>query len=129
MKIPRDVLLDLLPLYLAGEAREETRALVERHLGTDAELGRIAERMKVNPPIDVPGLEAPDSEMKAFARMKYLVFQRTVFLLLAVASTAFFAVAMGFLIDTHPTAGPTSFVLTVIFWVAFWINGRRLSRL
>ena len=129
MTISRDVLLDLLPLYLAGEAREGTRALVERHLKTDTELGRIAERMKANPPIDVPCVEVPDSEMKAFARMKHLMFQRNVFLMLAVVSTAFFAVAMGFLLDSHPTAGPISFLLTVIFWIVFWINGRRLAKL
>ena len=114
-----------------GQSRRTLSMAARSHSTSRTSWSRADARFstRLNPPIDVPGLEAPDSEMKAFARMKYLVFQRTVFLLLAVASTAFFAVAMGFLIDTHPTAGPTSFVLTVIFWVAFWINGRRLSRL
>jgi len=35
MKVPREVILDLMPLYLAGEASAETRALVEEHLRAD----------------------------------------------------------------------------------------------
>ena len=30
MKVTRDVVTDLLPLYLAGDASEDTRALVEK---------------------------------------------------------------------------------------------------
>jgi anti-sigma factor RsiW len=36
--LSRHVVLDLLPLYLAGEVSDETRALVDAYLATDAEL-------------------------------------------------------------------------------------------
>jgi anti-sigma factor RsiW len=42
MKITRDIVLDLLPLYLAGEASADTRALVEEYVQTDPELRACA---------------------------------------------------------------------------------------
>jgi anti-sigma factor RsiW len=38
MSVPREVVLDLLPLYVAGEASPASRALVEEYLQGDAEL-------------------------------------------------------------------------------------------
>ncbi|MGD2146149.1 MAG: zf-HC2 domain-containing protein [Anaerolineae bacterium] len=42
-QIERNVILDLLPLYLAGEASPDTRALVEEYLASDPELAETAE--------------------------------------------------------------------------------------
>jgi len=44
-EISRDVVLDLLPLYLAGEVSEETAALVKKHLESDPELAETAKEM------------------------------------------------------------------------------------
>ena len=44
MEITRNVILDLLPLYLADEVSADTRALVEKYLETDPELANIAEQ-------------------------------------------------------------------------------------
>ena len=38
MTLPRDVILDLLPLYLSGDASDTTRALVDEYLRGDPEL-------------------------------------------------------------------------------------------
>jgi anti-sigma factor RsiW len=43
-EITREVILDLLPLYLAGEGSPATRSLVERYLETDPELARFAKQ-------------------------------------------------------------------------------------
>ena len=40
MNVTREVILDLLPLYLAGEASPATRALVEEYLKQDSELAQ-----------------------------------------------------------------------------------------
>ncbi|MFN7977858.1 MAG: hypothetical protein U0P30_06950 [Vicinamibacterales bacterium] len=42
MNVTRDVVIDLLPVYLAGEASADTRALVEAFLATDPPLARLA---------------------------------------------------------------------------------------
>jgi hypothetical protein len=38
MEITRNVILDLLPLYLADEVSDDTRLLVEKYLETNPEL-------------------------------------------------------------------------------------------
>ncbi len=40
MRVTRDVILDLLPIYSAGEASADTRTLVESYLATDPALAR-----------------------------------------------------------------------------------------
>jgi anti-sigma factor RsiW len=43
MTITRDVITDLLPAYLSGEASADTRALVEEMAGRDPDIGRLVE--------------------------------------------------------------------------------------
>ena len=43
MNVTRDVIVDLLPVYLAGEASGDSKPLIEEHLAGDAEL---AERLR-----------------------------------------------------------------------------------
>ena len=42
MKITRNVILDLLPIYVAGEASADTRALMESYLASDPEAAELA---------------------------------------------------------------------------------------
>jgi hypothetical protein len=49
MQISRNVILDLLPVYLAGEASEDSRVLVEEYLQTDQELARIVAESNKTP--------------------------------------------------------------------------------
>jgi len=44
-EVTNNVILDLLPLYLAGEVSEDTAALVKKHLETDPELAETAKQM------------------------------------------------------------------------------------
>ncbi len=44
-EVTRDVALDLLPLYLAGEVSEDTAALVKECIESDPELAEIAKQM------------------------------------------------------------------------------------
>jgi len=44
-EVTKEVILDLLPLYLAGEVSAETAALVKKHLETDPELAETAKEM------------------------------------------------------------------------------------
>jgi anti-sigma factor RsiW len=46
MKVTRDVVYDLLPSYFAGDASDDTRALVEAYFETDPEFGRMAARFQ-----------------------------------------------------------------------------------
>jgi hypothetical protein len=46
MKVTRDVIYDLLPTYFAGDASEDTRALIDAFFASDPEFGRMAERFR-----------------------------------------------------------------------------------
>jgi len=45
MEISRQVILDLLPVYIAGEASDDTRRLVESELATDSGLAAAAREL------------------------------------------------------------------------------------
>ncbi len=44
-EVTKDVILDLLPLYLAGEASADTSALVQKYLEADPDLAETAKEM------------------------------------------------------------------------------------
>lgn len=67
--VPRNVILDLLPAYLAGEASQETRALVEEYALNDAEIARMIRAGALEPAIPSPP-PPPDLEMKALKRVR-----------------------------------------------------------
>ncbi len=65
MNVEREVIVDLLPLYAAGELSPQSRRLVEEHLAHDASLRRLAEALKTTngePHMDT-GLKALDREL------------------------------------------------------------------
>ena len=45
MDISRNVIIDLLPLYLADEVSPETRNLIDKYLETDPELAQLAQEI------------------------------------------------------------------------------------
>ncbi len=74
MNVTREVILDLLPLYLAGEASPATRALVEEYLKQDTELAqRIRlqweEGLKRAAPSGLP----PELELRSLRRTRRLL--------------------------------------------------------
>jgi anti-sigma factor RsiW len=46
MEITRDIILDLLPVYLAGGVSDDTRRLVEARLASDASLAAAARHLR-----------------------------------------------------------------------------------
>lgn len=79
MKITRNVILDLLPLYLADEVSEDTRALVEKYLKTDPQLAKVAKQSAATElPGDIPVPITQDDEMKAYQKAQRIIFLTTV---------------------------------------------------
>lgn len=85
MTVTRDVVLDLLPLYLAGEASADTRRLVDAFLATDPQLARIAGDGTAAPP-RLPA--ADDTQARAsLARTRRLLLRRQMAFGVALALT------------------------------------------
>ncbi|MCK4776451.1 MAG: hypothetical protein KAT30_16760 [Candidatus Krumholzibacteria bacterium] len=81
MEITRNVILDLLPLYMAEEASEDSRTLVESFMDTDPELAEMAKRPEITElPDDIPISLTKEDKLIAFREAKRLMFLRTVIL-------------------------------------------------
>jgi len=93
-EITRDVVQDLLPLYLAGEASEDTVALVEAYLEIDAEMAEIARQAANNGLLGkVPVPLRKEDAMEAYASAKRRMIITIVALATVIAITVLFIAA------------------------------------
>ena len=86
MEISRNIILDLLPLYIADEASPETRDLVEQYLENDPDLATIAQKLSASELLkEVPIPITKEHEMEAYEEAK-LQQRRYIITLVAVIS-------------------------------------------
>lgn len=98
MNVTRNVILDLLPLYLADEVSEDTRTLVEEYLETDEELSEVVkqnEELELRDEIPIPLSE--EDEMKAYRKTRWMVFLFAIILAGMMALALFGVLAMFFI--------------------------------
>jgi hypothetical protein len=101
MEITRNVILDLLPLYLAGEVSADTRALIEKYLETDPELAKIAKpSAAMEFPEDIPIPLTKENEMEAYKKSKQLILLGTVALAVVISAAMGLALLAFFLISS-----------------------------
>ena len=71
MSISRNIILDLLPAYIAGEASAETRALIDEYAAGDAQIARLIRSGGTEALPAVQKSALPDSvEMRAMKKMR-----------------------------------------------------------
>jgi anti-sigma factor RsiW len=96
MNITRNVILDLLPLYVADEVSADTRALVEKYLETDSELANVAKKLStMEKPKDIPAPISQNDQMKAYKKARrrqilFAIFLAGVLSILAISILMFF---------------------------------------
>ena len=96
MNITRNVILDLLPLYVANEVSADTRALIEKYLETDSELANVAKQLAtMEKPKDIPAPISQDDKMIAYRKAKrrqilHAIILAAVLSILAITILAFF---------------------------------------
>jgi hypothetical protein len=74
MEITRNVILDLLPLYLANEVSADTHTLIENYLKTDSELAKVAKQLSaMEKPGNVPVPITQDDNLKAYRRARRVI--------------------------------------------------------
>lgn len=120
MNITREVILDLWPLYVAGEASADTRQLVEAFLAANPDVAQELHERPVRPLLEhaVPRLPS-DREAQALRRTKRLLhgFDWTLFLAMIFSGSAFGRI----IADTSWDVSPRNFIVTAAIAVAFWI--------
>jgi len=135
MKVSKETILDLLPLYLAGEASPATRALVEDYLAQDPELAQRVRRSPVDDfshagPLPVP----PELELRTLRRtQRRIILLRWVFAWGLVFSLCALAFQISFspfrlhlLIFDYPAEVGACLALGVGFWILYFLLRARL---
>ena len=132
MNVTREIVKDLLPLYVAGEASEESRAAVEEWLQADPELARLAAILRedtAQPAAELPRASGP----AALAATKALLRRRSWLLALAILFTGLpvsFVFDGGslrfFMLRDAPLASSICLVAALGLWIAFGVVTRRL---
>jgi hypothetical protein len=138
MTVSRDVILDLLPVYLAGEGSPATRELVEAFLKEDPELAqRVRLQWAENFRRIAPSTLPPELELKALSRTRALLGWQKWCFALAIMFTAFslsfqFSFEHGRLTEFRPLlfVYPGTFGvclgLAIALWAAYIAIRRRL---
>jgi hypothetical protein len=86
MKITKNVILDLLPLYLADEVSEDTRNLIEVYLDSDEELTALVKQSAaMELPSDIPVLLTQEDKMKTYKKTRWLLILTIVSLSILIA--------------------------------------------
>ena len=127
MKITRDVILDLLPLYLANEASEDTRTLVEQYLSDDPALTKLVEQSNFQQwDEDIPVPINKEDEMKSFEKTKQLLFQQRMLMGFAIFATLMIVAVRGgedgvrWLWSELPQVGWLLMFVSFVFWAAYF---------
>lgn len=138
MTVTREVILDLLPIYLSGEASVDTQALVESFMKQDPELSKRLrnewmERINAAAPSALP----PELELKTFRRTKILLGRQKWLMGLAIFFTSIAAsfqvdtqgyrlVSFRFLLQSSPVQWALCIGLAVAFWASYFAMRRHL---
>lgn len=139
MEVTRDVIQDLIPVYLEGGASPATRALVEDWLARDPELAASV-RASADAGLPLPPAPAPppDLELRAVARTRSVLFRMRWLFALAwaftvVGSSTELAFTAGHLsgahlaLAGHPILLAGCLGLGVACWIGYFRLRRRLS--
>ncbi len=138
MNVTKEVILDLLPLYIADEASPATRALIEEFMRQDPEL---AERVRLQSADQfaaaAPSALPPDLELRSLHRTRRLLgWQRWLFgfgiffLATSLSNESEFEgwrlKEFHFLLRDYPLEFGACLVLGVACWIAYFGIRRRL---
>jgi anti-sigma factor RsiW len=135
MKVTRDVIRDLLPLHLAGEASAGTRTLVEEFLKDDPEFARsVAHEPGRLMAAEIPPVLTQEDEMRTIAATKRMVRRQSIVFACAILFSAIpftfgstDSRGVRWLWADAPAGAVVSGVIGLLFW-AFYFGMRRALR-
>ena len=139
MNVTREVINDLLPAYLCGEASADSHALVVEFLKNDPEFARLVEQQKKADSQKTELLKgadmnlSPDHDMRTLARTRAMLERRSWLFALALA---FSLVPLSFTFDNNhitwmmlrdvPRMAVMYWATGIGFWIALFVTNRRL---
>jgi hypothetical protein len=127
VNVTRDVVADLWPIYEAGEASADTRALVDEFLASDPS---FAETLRVSPSMSLPAVDLmPDAKLAALKRTRDLVRGNSWLRVLRLVGFVFTLFAFGRIVsDTSWDVSPRAFIADVVLATIAWVSYALLLR-
>jgi hypothetical protein len=136
MNITKDVISDLLPLYVSDECSPDTKLLIDEYLKANPEFAEEVKNILHNPfPSAIPNKLNKGDEMYSLTRTKQLIRRRTYLMALAIfcTLTPFSFLYIGGKIYWLFTESPASAFFYgsfgIFFWIAFFWAKRRTKEL
>ena len=129
MKITRDVITDLLPVYLSGEASQDTKALVDAFLKDDPEFSKLVRENGAILPESQINL-SKENEMDTLLKTQKLLRQRSTYMAFTILFTL---LPLSFYIDAQGmhwmwTDTPVNVAIFTGFAIIFGFQYWRISR-
>jgi hypothetical protein len=132
-EITRDLIVDLLPAYLSGEASKDTIALVENYIKEDPEFARLIKtEAKVIFPNHIP-TPRNEQEMIALRETKRKIRHRSWHMASAIFFSCF-AIAFRFddqgmtwMWQVTPPVAIIFGLLAIMFWILYFHKDRKLK--
>lgn len=139
MNITKDVIMDLLPIYLSGDASADTKALIEEFVRRNPEFARVVEAQKrefdgQHELLAPAGAPPPDHELRTLVRTRSLMERQKWFMAMALMMTAFpfsFVVSGGHLafliLRDQPLLAAGAWLGAAMLWIQYWRGRQRLQ--
>jgi len=135
MTVTRDVILDLLPLYFAGQVSNDTKTLVDEFLQTDPDFARMSKQFDTLLQDRGTPSDRDVTERRAFERTRMLLKYRnqTIGMAVAYSLLPFAFVFRGgeitwIMMRDKPVVAAAFAATAIACWIAAWIINRRTQR-
>jgi len=136
MQVTRDVILDLAPLYLTGEASADTQALVDDYLAADPDLARWMAEQRAQTFAPLGDTPPPGLEARSLLRTRRRIgVQRWLFgigwYFIALSLTFEYTTRNGHVVEwhliarDHPWVSAACLAITAFCWCAYALMRRR----
>lgn len=124
MKITRDVVNDLWPVYQSGEASADTRALVDEFLAAEPEFARRLRQDESASLLATPVPLAPDHEVKTLNRVRKAMLRKNwpLFFAMLFSAMAFARIVSDTSFDVSPRRFIATAAVAAVCWIWFFVG-------
>jgi len=138
MNVTQNVVMDLLPLYLSGEASPDTTNLIEEYLRLNPEFSGVVEAQQrefggQHELLEPAGAPPADHELRTLARTRSLMERQKWQMAMALMLTAFpFSFVFGgghftfLILRDQPGLAAADWFGAAILWILYLLTRRRL---
>ena len=138
MKITQNVVMDLLPVYLSGEASPDSKDLIEEFLRQDPEFASLVEKQKrefgrQQELLQPAGVPSTDHELRTLAQTRSLMERQKWSMAVALMLTTFpfsFVFSGGhvtfMIVRDQPLLAAASGLGAAVLWIQYFVTRRQL---